>query len=573
MDLSAHSRKLWLKAAATSLAIVPAAAWLTLQLANDRAIEESRSANASRLELYGANLQAAMDKHGELPMALSHDEEIAHLLDEPGNGQLSRHVSTKFKQLAAATGALNLYLMDANGVVVASSNFDQPGNFLGQPAGPRHLYTAALTQGIKRYFAIDSVSRIPGYYIAYPVGAGKGVLEVKVSTEELERTWQFSPEIMLVADRHGVVFLANVPQWHFWSIEPLPREIHHELVEQQQYGDSRLPALPILARRGDLWSIRDAEARPREYLALSKPLADSRWTLWMLSDLSPQHYRTENIAILASLTAASLIVVLALLFQRRGATRLRFQIQQRWNEELEQQVRTRTAELEQAAKLAALGQMAAGVAHEINQPLTAIRAFADNGRQFINRGRVLQADGNLQEIVDQADRLRTITDQLKAFARRPSEALAKVDLLDVLERSLRLFAESIRHDRVTVRRTESTGPLWVYAEHVRLQQILVNLISNALDAVRSSPAPAIAIESFVREGNAQLAIRDSGPGIPEGELEKVFEPFYTDKTAGEGLGLGLPISRSIAADFGGSLCASNHPDGGAVFVLTLTAAD
>jgi two-component system C4-dicarboxylate transport sensor histidine kinase DctB len=573
MDLSAYSRTLWLKAAIASLAIVPAAAWLTLQLARDRAVEESRSAGATRLELYAANLQAAMDKHGELPVALSHDEEIGHLLNDPANTQLSRHVSAKFKQLAAATGALTLYLMDGNGVVVASSNYDQPGSFLGQPAGPRHLYTAALTEGIKRYFAIDAVTRMAGYFIAYPVGAGKGVLEVKVSTEELERTWQFSPEIMLVTDRHGVVFLANVPQWHFRSIDPLPREIHQELVEQQQYGDGRLPALPVLSRRGDLWTLRDAEARPREYLALSKPLADSHWSLWMLADLSPQHYRTENIAILAALTATSLVVVLTLLFQRRGATRFRFRLQKQWNEELERQVRSRTAELEQAAKLAALGQMAAGVAHEINQPLTAIRAFADNGRQFIGRGRIDQTDANLQEIVDQADRLRTITDQLKAFARRPSEAHAKIDLLDVLERSLRLFAESIRHGRVTVRQAEPAGPLWVYAEHVRLQQILVNLVSNALDAVRNSPVPAIAIESSVRNGTAELAIRDSGPGIPGGELEKVFEPFYTGKTAGEGLGLGLPISRSIAADFGGTLTARNHPDGGAVFVLTLTAAE
>ncbi|NJD08706.1 MAG: sensor histidine kinase [Methylococcaceae bacterium] len=573
MDLPAYSRKLWLKAALAALAIVPLSAWLTLQLVQRRATEELRSATAARLDLYAVNFQAAMDKHGELPVALSHDKEVGHLLADPGNISLSRHLGAKFKQLATATGALNLSLMDASGVVVASSDYDQPGTFLGQPAGPHHLYTAPLTEGIKRYFAVDAASRSPAYFIAYPVGAGKGILEVKVSTEELERTWQFSPEILLVTDRQRVVYLANVPQWHFWSIDPLPEEIHQELVEQQPYGDSRRPSVPILGRSGDLWTIRDAEAKPRSYLAQSKPLGDSHWTLWMLSDLTSQHYRTENVAMLAALAGASLVVLFTLLIQRRSATRIRLQREQRWNAELERQVRSRTAELEQAAKLAALGQMAAGVAHEINQPLSAIRAFADNGRRFIELGQSPQADANLVEIIDQADRLRIIADQLKAFVRRPSESLAKVDLIDVLGRSLRLFSETIRHGQIAVHGVTNPEPLGVYAEQVRLQQILVNLISNALDAVRDSPTPAIAFDVATRNGSTELAIRDAGPGIAESELEKVFEPFYSLKPAGKGLGLGLPISRSIAVDFGGSLCARNHPEGGAVFILTLKTAD
>jgi two-component system C4-dicarboxylate transport sensor histidine kinase DctB len=573
MDLPGFLRRLWFTALAVSVLLVPLTAWLALRTTMEQSLSDLRRAYSDRAALYAAHLQAAMEKHGEIPLALSHDEEMRQVLDEPKNARLIRHVSDKLKQLAGAAGAVTIYLMDQNGLVVASSNYDEPGSFVGRHTGTHHVYTAGLTAGAKRYFAAGAISNIPGYFIAYPVDSGRGVVELKVNIDDLEQVWQFSPEIMLVTDRHGVVFMTNVPQWHFRAQEPLSPALFQELFEQQQYGDRVLTRLPVLSRQDDIWTVRDAEGNPRQYLALSRPLSDSHWNIWMLSDLSAQFYRSETVAIFAALIAFILMLVITLYIQRRASARYRYRLQKQWNEDLERQIRARSAELEQAARLAALGQMSAGVAHEVNQPLTAIRAFADNGRRFIALGRIEQADQNLQEIVDQADRLRVISDQLRAFARRPSEDLKPIDLRQALEASLRLFAERIRHDRVEVRLPAPDPARPVRAENVRLQQILVNLISNALDAMRASRPRILAFEFAAASAAMTLHVRDSGPGIPEEELDSIFEPFVTHKTPGEGLGLGLPISRSIAADFGGQLQARNHAQGGAEFSLTLNLAD
>ena len=233
------------------------------------------------------------------------------------------------------------------------------------------------------------------------------------------------------------------------------------------------------------------------------------------------------------------------------------------------ELRAAENELTQAVKLAALGQMSAGIAHEINQPLAAIRSFADNAVVLLERGRPDAVRDNLAEIADLTDRMASITRQLKGFARRASGSLGPVSVQAAVGQALALLESRLRRDDVVVDVDLPAGPVWVMGEDVRLQQVLVNLIGNAADAMRTVPRRTLAIALALEGDDALLTVRDVGTGIAETDLPRLFVPFFTTKEAADGLGLGLSISHGIVEDFGGALTAANHPDGGAVFTIRL----
>lgn len=238
----------------------------------------------------------------------------------------------------------------------------------------------------------------------------------------------------------------------------------------------------------------------------------------------------------------------------------------------ERDLREAQAELVQAGKLAALGQLAAGVGHELNQPLAAIRSYAHNGRKLIELGRTEEAGGNLGKIADLTSRMANITNHLKRFARRPDTRLGAVELGPVIQGALSLFGDRLREEAVTVavELPEAGAPLRVRAEEVRLEQVLVNLLSNALDAVAAAPVRSILIRAEAGEADSvRIEVRDSGPGIAAGLAGQIFDPFFTTKPMGTGLGLGLSISYNIVRDFGGVLSVAESGPGGTTFVLTL----
>jgi two-component system C4-dicarboxylate transport sensor histidine kinase DctB len=234
-------------------------------------------------------------------------------------------------------------------------------------------------------------------------------------------------------------------------------------------------------------------------------------------------------------------------------------------------LRTTQNELVQAGKLAMLGQMAAGVTHELNQPLAAIRAFADNARTFLQRGQVEQAAANLTHIGDASARMGAIIGQLKGFARK-GESIDSVDLERSVRASCFLLESEVR--RRGAQLDIATGaPLTVTGDAVRIEQVLINLLRNALDAVDGTAERHVAI-TLTRAGpDAVVRILDTGPGIPAAVAPHLFEPFFTTKPSGEGLGLGLAISSSIVVAMNGRLTAHNRPEGGACFEVSLPLAE
>ena len=258
---------------------------------------------------------------------------------------------------------------------------------------------------------------------------------------------------------------------------------------------------------------------------------------------------------------------------------------QRAHDDLERKVeeRTRTLraaqdELVHAGKLAVIGQLSAGLAHEINQPLAALRTLSGNAVKFMQRGNLEAAQGNLDRIGQLVDGMGALTSQLKSFARKSSGAPRPVAVRRSIDNALFLLDQRLRHAGVAVRVDLQGGDMVALCDANRLEQVLVNLIANALDAMIGRPDAALSL-SGRREGERVLIqVRDTGPGLPEPVLSRLFEPFFTTKDTGTrdmggGLGLGLAISAGIVRDFGGTLAGANGPDGGAVFTVEIPAAE
>jgi two-component system C4-dicarboxylate transport sensor histidine kinase DctB len=235
--------------------------------------------------------------------------------------------------------------------------------------------------------------------------------------------------------------------------------------------------------------------------------------------------------------------------------------------ETEMALRRTQEELIQAAKLAALGQMSAGINHELNQPLAAIRTYADNARLLLEKKRSDEARWNLEQIAQLTGRMAQIITQLKAFARKSSGQAVAVSLPAAVDGALAM----LRIDRgdVELVREFPTEELFVLADMVRLEQVLVNLIGNAQQALEGSATRRIELRAETDHEAVTLTVRDTGPGIAPEHLDQVFDPFFSTKEVGQGLGLGLSISYRIIDGFGGSVRAANHPDGGAQFTVRL----
>ncbi len=229
-------------------------------------------------------------------------------------------------------------------------------------------------------------------------------------------------------------------------------------------------------------------------------------------------------------------------------------------------------ELVQAGKLAALGQLAAGVAHDLNQPLAALRFQAHNTAVNMKRGQVEAAAANLDKISQLSASMAKKINHLKTLARKPSRHIGKADLKTVISAALDLLQGRVRDEGINVSLDCPNHDLFVRAGENRLEQVLLNIFGNALDAMKGAAVKNLDIHIRQSHRKTRIRICDTGSGFDEETLLRIFDPFFTTKTVGEGLGLGLSISYNIIKDFGGSMKAQNHSPAGACFTIMLVTA-
>ena len=576
------------------LILALAMSFVGFKVSEDTSIARLAERGRQRLDLYETSLEREIDKYAFFPATLGLERDVVDLLVNGGEEQTSR-INRYLAELNKRAGSLSIYLLNSTGHVVATSNWDQPDSFLGEDLSYRPYFHQALAKQTGRFFGIGTTRGQPGYYLSSPILADErllGVAVVKVSLEQLETSWSTVEAPVLVTDENGVVILASVPSWKFTTLTPLSEERRSELAQSLHYNARPLPPLGLQSQ-GSVGSenaeivqlVRPVAEAPHTFpiyglfLAQSAPLKGTNWSLTVLSPFGDLRTMAWLNAALAAAGGVILCIASIALYLRRLRQWERLRARealQRAHDELERKVEERTRTLKEAqeelihaGKLAVIGQMSAGLAHELNQPLAALHTLSDNTVKFMQRGMLEEAGSNLALISDLVTHMGTLTSQLKSFARKSSGKPRPVNVRRSLENTLfflnrRLSQRSIQPD-INV----EPADLSVLADSNRLEQILVNLVANALDATEGTPSPRVGLFARTNGERAIIEVRDNGPGFGENERERLFEPFFTTKDSGGGLGLGLAISAGIARDFGGSLSAANLAEGGALFVLDL----
>lgn len=607
-------------------AALAAACALTWSITWQRGVAELQRNAAVRVNRTTSALKSTLDRYESLPYLLGSHPYVQDLLAEPQRADLTARANRYLEDLNEHAHATVTYVVGADGLCVAASNWRAPDSFVGIEYRFRPYFIDAMNGRVGRFFGIGTISRDPGYYISQPVwrdGRIAGVVVVKLNLEWFQGADASEP--LVVADDHGVVFLSSVPAWKYHTLHPLTEPVAASIYETRQYAQQPVTPLPlrveqVLGADAEIVRVGAGRRAPR-FLASKRRIGEPDWLLVTLAPLAPVDADARNATIVTGFGFVS-IALLAFYWRMRRARvremiRGRALLQQAYAElnrrveertadlsqanaqlqkevgdriRAEQELRAAHDELIQASKLAALGQMAAGITHELNQPLAALRSFSDNTRVLLDRGEQGAARENLEAIAALTERMGKITNQLKLFVGRAKPRNERALVVRALRSVLALLGERMRGVTLTLTLRDATvapaqdapldlardyPELVARCEDLRLEQVLINLLGNALDAVGGAAAaavvaaPAIDVTIVVSAATLSIEVRDNGPGIAPDLLPRLFEPFFTTKEMGRGLGLGLAISSSIASDAGGALTARNAPDGGALFVLTL----
>jgi two-component system C4-dicarboxylate transport sensor histidine kinase DctB len=593
-----------------------AACGLTWTIAWQHGIDTLRRNAAVRADRTMNALKSTLERYESLPYLLAEHPLVQDVVIAPDANSVAS-ANHYLEDLNRRARANVTYIITASGRCVAASNWNLPDSFIGQQYLFRPYFIEAVKGKVGRFYGIGTTSLDPGYYISQPIlrdGKIVGVAVVKLNLEWLQGADASEP--LIVTDDHGVIFLSSVPAWKYHTVKPLSNDVVTSIFDTRQYARQSIAPLPMTIERtleGDAQIVRIGGGRyaPR-YLASQRALGEPDWHLITMAPVDPVNADARYATIVTGFGYVSLCLLLFYLRMRR--TRVREMMRsrallQKAYAELNQRVAERTAdlsqaneqlkkevaersraeqelraahdELVQASKLAALGQMAAGITHELNQPLAALRGFSDNTRVFLERGDHVSARENLEAIAALTERMGKITNQLKLFVGRARPRNARAPVARALRNVLALLQKRLQGVTVDVALIDDGAAsvrfdvnhehpqLVANCDDLRLEQVLINLLGNALDAVAGTPAPSIAIDVETADATLTIAVSDNGPGIPDDVLPRLFEPFFTTKEMGQGLGLGLAISSSIARDCGGSLVARNGAQGGAVFMLTL----
>jgi two-component system C4-dicarboxylate transport sensor histidine kinase DctB len=569
---------------AAALALVALAALAGHQVARHAAMERLRQAANHRLDMLAGALDANLTRFEHLPALLEMTPLVLSLLDAPADPQLRDAVNRYLGSVNATAGAEMLYVLDATGVSLAASDFDQPGTTVGHDLSFRPYVAEALQSGHGRFYGLGITSGRPGYYLSYALRGGapaRGVVAVKVNLEEPERNWRSLPGDVLLVDERGVVILATLETLRFRPMQALDGLQLAEVQRTRPYGDAGLHALQWDQQERLGRDVAVVTLEGRVQLASSRRLRSAPWQLIALDDLDSVQQSARNTAVTAALAMSVLLLVAVTLWQRRRAVRHKLANQaalQTAHDALESTVIARTAqlraaqnELVHAGKIAALGQMSAGLVHELNQPLTALRALAESAAFLLEQHRPQEVQGNLHRITRMVDRLARLTTQLKTFAHKAETPGAPVPLAHCLADAQASVAQAARLAQVNTTLDLQPHDLQVLADEAALSSVLVNLMRNAIEAMHATPERTLHIAARHRGPRAVIEVRDTGHGIAADILPRLFEPFVTSKPAGTGLGLGLVISAQLLRALNGTLSAYNTAGGGACFVIELDA--
>lgn len=555
-------------------------------------LDQLRARGQADLSLVSDRLVGQLQRYRDLAVFLADHPQVAQVLDR----RPAVEARAFLQEVADKTTALDVQVLDRSGdVIVAALGAEA----VRVPRADQRFVQRALRGALGWGHGPAAPLTDRAYFHAAPVfapdGQVRGAVVVSTDLNGIDYDWRGSNPAAFFTDTDGVVQIANRSELLFWArpraaqglvppdgaaLDFAVSDVRGHEIWHMGWGpylpDAALHltrALPVVGMTGEvLLDIEGAQRLARAQAAAVAALCLAFGALLFLATERRRALSEANAALerqVAKRTAAL----------NASNTELRREATER--EEAQAALRRAQADLVQAGKLSALGQMSAGISHELNQPLMAIRSFAENAVQFLERDRPDRTSENLTRISQMADRMARIIQNLRAFARQESVPQTRVDVTRVVASAVELTQSYLRDAGVTLDYQPANAPVWVRGGEVRLGQVFVNLITNAVDAMSSSDTKRLSI-TIDPADPVRVQFRDTGPGI---EMpDKVFDPFYTTKSVGKtvgggaegamgGMGLGLSISYGIVQSFGGGIRGTNLDAGGAMFSVTLERAD
>lgn len=582
-----------------AILLIGAVTFSMRQVWRETGLRSLQAVNEPRVQLIASTVKAEISRQDHLPVVLSLDPDVTQALNSPADRTLIRKLNEKLKQISFEADTRALYVITPEGTVFAIDDYDLRDTQLGMNLKDRPYFRIAASTGKSTFLGVEPASDRVRYYVAHAIGNApiKGVAVVRIEFDRIEADWQRAGEHVLVTDPRGTVFLSSDTSFKYQQLIAVnAREGERPGAVVGEYPESHGPPinLKIIEDRGDAKIVElDAEDGRHTFLYRAMPLPEYGWVIHRFSDLATIESDQRDGTIIGM--AMSIIAISGLAFfrqrqqaliaARQSSARLSSEVAERTSElrqanqaliaEVEERRRTEVRlrdtqnTLIQAGKLAALGQMSAAIAHEINQPLAAIRTFVASTKIYLTRGNSKQVNGNLDLISGLAERMANITSHLKTFARKSDTGRAEtVDVTRAIHGSMVLIESQIKLAGVALD-MQIEPDTFVKGYAVQLEQILVNLLQNALQAVEGVKKPMIRIGVTATADTVCIKVIDNGSGISKEHLDKIFDPFFTTKPIGKGLGLGLSISYGIVRDFGGEIRAVNRDTGGIEMIVEL----
>jgi two-component system C4-dicarboxylate transport sensor histidine kinase DctB len=591
--------------AIVALAFLMVAGAITYSQSLERLLGDTARRGENTLQLAELALRGQMERFERLPELIAEHALVKAIAEDPLDGGVADIANRYLQSIQQLLGASDIYFMGLDGMTRAASNFDADKPFIGRNFAFRPYFTDAVSGGEGRFYALGTTSGKRGYYFGAPVRVGGdilGVLVVKIDLDGVEQAWRGSEYQVMVTDPDGIVFLSSNPGWRFTALSPLTPAQRAGIAVHRRYADLALPALPVATTKmqsGQQLITLAETVSSREYLMVARPVTEADWTIRVMLDTAPARIQAFSLALVVMLALGLAMMGFAVVIQRRARLRDSLRLQLAARSQLEQRVSERTYELAevnmrleaevaerivaeanlrqaqtdlvQAGKLAALGQMSAALSHEINQPLGAARTYADNALVLMDRDRLPEARHNLTRILSLIDKMSAISGHLRSFARAPHQKLRDVSVAEVIEAACEITKARLRAAKVKLVVDMAPDVPCVIGGPVRLQQVLVNLLTNAADAVEGMEDRRVEVVVRKTAAGVRISVRDYGGGVAPGLPERIFDPFFSTKGVGKGLGLGLSISYNIIRDFGGNLHLG-MVDPGAEFIIDLQAA-
>ncbi|EGU45521.1 signal transduction histidine kinase regulating C4-dicarboxylate transport system [Vibrio ichthyoenteri ATCC 700023] len=514
----------------------------------------------AQLDRFASHINTKLDKYTHLPQLLAQDTEIISALMRPDNSAQIDITNRYLAQVNTVISAADSYLLDAQGTTLAASNWNLSHSFVGRNFAWRPYFSQAIQGNRSEYFALGSTSGQRGYYYSYPVVYAAeiiGVIVIKMDLTAIEANWNSEQNYFVATDRDQVIFMSSNPSWLFHSLSDIAPPTRQQILQSRRYLDSDLPSLGLSGDfalgHSELYDAAKGGGQG-DYIVSSRQLDDVELKIRVLTPKRTVLWSTLSFLLILTLLFTIALLSLQLVHQQQQRKRQFEQLQLEAKQKLEFLVMERTAELHaenherekteqalrqtqneliQAAKLAVLGQMSASISHELNNPLAAIRSFSDNGQRFLAKQQYERVEENLRRISALTVRMAKISEQLKSFARKSDSGERQMlSLTPLIEAALALIHPQLKANQVMVDVQLSAHPIHVEVNPIQLEQVLINLLSNAIQAIESLAERNIALSIETLNDLVLIHIDDNGDGIDEQIKNRLFEPFYTTKKMG-----------------------------------------